>query len=61
MDTLFYALSVILAGGVAPLLLYRQFDLMKAIAVVAITAGCLVGLALQICTNIAVFMRLFTM
>ena len=45
MDTLFYALSVILAGGVAPLLLYRQFDLMKAIAVVAITAGCLVGLA----------------
>ena len=45
MDTLFYALAVILAGGVAPLLLYRQFELMKAVAVIAIAVGCLIGLA----------------
>jgi hydrogenase-4 component B len=45
MDTLFYALAVILAGGVAPLLLYRQFELMKAIAVIATAIGCLTGLA----------------
>ena len=45
MDTLFYALAVILAGGIAPLLLYRQFDLMKFVAVIAMGVGCLAGLA----------------
>lgn len=44
MDNLFYALAVILAGGILPLLLYRQFKVMKAAAVIAIVIGSVLGL-----------------
>ncbi|MBB5347386.1 hydrogenase [Desulfoprunum benzoelyticum] len=44
MDTLFYALAVILAGGILPLLLYRQFKVMKAAAVIATVVGSMLGL-----------------
>jgi hydrogenase-4 component B len=44
MDTLFYALAVILAGGILPLLLYRHFKVMKASAVIATAIGSLLGL-----------------
>jgi len=44
MDTLCYALAVILAGGILPLLLYRQFKVMKAAAVIAIVIGSVLGL-----------------
>lgn len=45
MDTLFISLAVLLTGGILPLLLHRQFKLMKAGAIFATTVGCLIGLA----------------
>ena len=44
MDTLFVSIAVILAGGAAGLLLYRQFTLMKMVAIATISAGCSIGL-----------------
>lgn len=44
MDTLFVSLAVIVAGGVAGLLLYRQFSLMKMVAIASISVGCGIGL-----------------
>ena len=44
MDTLFVSIAVILAGGAAGLLLYRQFTLMKLVTVVTTAAGCGIGL-----------------
>lgn len=44
MDTLFWALAVIMAGGILPFVLYRQFKLMKAAAVIVTIAGSLLGL-----------------
>lgn len=44
MDTMFASLAVILAGGVAALLLCRQFTLMKLVTIATTTAGCGVGL-----------------
>ncbi len=44
MDTLFVSIAVILAGGATGLLLYRQFTLMKLVAIVTTSAGCGIGL-----------------
>ena len=44
MDTLFVSIAVIIAGGVAGLLFYRQFTLMKLVAIAATSAGCGIGL-----------------
>ncbi len=44
MDTLFVSIAVIIAGGVAGLLLYRQFTLMKLVAIATTSAGCGIGL-----------------
>ncbi len=44
MDTLFVSITVILAGGIAGLLLYRQFTLMKVVAIATTSAGCGIGL-----------------
>ncbi len=44
MDTLFWALAVIMVGGLLPIVLYRQFKLMKASAVAVTIAGSLIGL-----------------
>lgn len=44
MDTLFVSMAVILAGGVAGLLFFRQFTLMKLVAIATISVGCGIGL-----------------
>ncbi len=44
MDTLFVSIAVILAGGAAGLLFYRQFMLMKMVAIATTSAGCGIGL-----------------
>ncbi len=44
MDTLFVSIAVILAGGAAGLLFYRQFMLMKIVAIATTSAGCGIGL-----------------
>lgn len=44
MDTLFVSIAVILAGGAAGLLLFRQFTLMKMVAIATISVGCGIGL-----------------
>ena len=44
MDTLFVSIAVITAGGVAGLLLNRQFTLMKLVAIATTSAGCGIGL-----------------
>ena len=44
MDTLFVSIAVILAGGAAGLLLFRQFTLMKMVVIATISAGCGIGL-----------------
>jgi len=44
MDTLFVSIAVILAGGAAGLLFYRQFTLMKMVAIATTSAGCGIGL-----------------
>ena len=44
MDTFFVSLLVILAGGIAGLLFNRQFTLMKLSAIIAMSAGCGIGL-----------------
>ena len=44
MDTLFVSIAMIIAGGVAGLLLYRQFTLMKLVAIATTSAGCGIGL-----------------
>lgn len=44
MDTMFVSLSVILAGGVAALLLCRQFTLMKLATIATTSVGCGIGL-----------------
>jgi hydrogenase-4 component B len=43
MNTFFLALTLILAGGIAPLLLHRQFAAMKAAGTIAIATGSLLG------------------
>lgn len=45
MDTLFVSIAVIFAGGVAGLLLFRQFTLMKLVAIATTSVGCFIGLA----------------
>ncbi len=45
MDTLFVSIAVIFAGGVAGLLLYRQFTLMKVMAIALTLVGCGIGLS----------------
>lgn len=44
MDTLFVSIAVIIAGGVAGLVLCRQFTLMKLVAIATASAGCGIGL-----------------
>ncbi len=44
MDTLFVSIAVVLAGGVAGLLFYRQFTLMKMVAIATTSTGCGLGL-----------------
>ena len=44
MDHFFLSLGLIFLGGVLALLLWRQFGLMKALAVPITSAGCLLGL-----------------
>ncbi len=44
MDTLFVSIAVILAGGAAGLLFYRQFTLMKLVTIITTSAGCGIGL-----------------
>jgi hydrogenase-4 component B len=44
MDTLFVSIAVIFAGGVTGLLFYRQFTLMKLVAIATTSAGCGIGL-----------------
>lgn len=44
MDTLFVSIAVIIAGGVTGLLLFRQFTLMKLVAIATTSAGCGIGL-----------------
>ena len=44
MNTLFYSLAVLMIGGLVALLLHRRFKLMKALAILVTTAGCLIGL-----------------
>lgn len=44
MDTLFVSIAIITAGGVAGLLLHRQFTLMKLVAIAITSAGCGIGL-----------------
>ncbi len=43
MDTLFVSIAVIFAGGVVGLLLYRQFTLMKLVAIATSSVGCGIG------------------
>ena len=45
MDLFFFANLIIAAGGIAALLTWRQFHLMKTVSVVALVSGCLVGFA----------------
>ncbi len=45
MDTLFVSIAVVIAGGVAGLLLNRQFTLMKLMAIAITSGGCGIGLA----------------
>lgn len=51
MDTMFVSLTVIMAGGVAALLLARQFTLMKLVTIATTTAGCILGLVYSL-TNL---------
>lgn len=44
MNHFFLSLSLIVAGGVLPLFLWRHFGLMKTVGVLAMGAGCLMGL-----------------
>jgi hydrogenase-4 component B len=44
MNQLFLSILVIGCGGILPLFLWRQFALMKAVGVLAIGGGCLLGL-----------------
>lgn len=44
MDTFFVSIAVILAGGGTGLLFYRQFTLMKLMAIATTSAGCGIGL-----------------
>jgi hydrogenase-4 component B len=44
MDTLFVSIAVILAGGVAGLLFWRQFTFMKIVAIATTSVGCGIGL-----------------
>ncbi len=44
MDYFFNALALIFCGGVLPLAVHRQFTLMKAVGVLTMSAGCLLGL-----------------
>jgi hydrogenase-4 component B len=44
MDTFFLAIGVILAAGVLPLVISRQFNLMKASCVLIMAIGCIIGL-----------------
>jgi hydrogenase-4 component B len=44
MNTLFLALGLILAGGILPLLLYRQFTLAKIVSILLTVSGCGLGL-----------------
>ena len=44
MNFLFMALALISVGGLAGLLLARQFTLMKLVAISTISAGCVGGL-----------------
>ncbi len=44
MNSFFLSMLVIVCGGILPLFLWRQFALMKAVSVLAIGSGCLLGL-----------------
>jgi hydrogenase-4 component B len=44
MNLFFLSLAIIFCGGLLPLIIWRQFAMMKAIGVVAIAGGCLLGL-----------------
>ena len=44
MNPFFLSMLVVVCGGILPLFLWRQFTLMKAVSVLAIVSGCLLGL-----------------
>jgi len=43
MNLFFLSLAIIFCGGLLSLIFWRQFALMKAIGVIAISGGCLLG------------------